>query len=136
MRKPGTPSQPHSPRKAPASTPLPVAEIATSVGGVVTAVAGAYAESQRTKQVVAQADRDKVIATEETRRVMGDIGLRREALQVQDKIHARDHEYRMAELQLRAEESADARTQRLQRVEKVIGDVTEQLPTSQSRTLK
>lgn len=136
MRKPGTPNQSRSPNKTPTHTSLPVAEIATSVGGAVTAVAGAYAEHQRTKQVVAQADRDKTIATEETRRVMGDIDLRREALQVQDKIHSRDHEYRMAELQLRAEESADARSQRLQRAEKVIGDVTEHLSTSQGRMLK
>lgn len=136
MRKPGATKSSRSPANTPVPTSLPAGEIANSVGGVVTAVAGAYAEHQRTKQVVAQADRDKTIAVEETRRVMGDIGVRCKALQVQDNMHARDHEYRMAELQLRADENAAARAERLQRVEKVIGEATERLPVPQGRQLK
>jgi hypothetical protein len=136
MRKPGSGRPSGSPTKKPASTPLPIGEIATSVGGAVTSVADAYAEHQRTKQIVAQADRDKALAVEETRRVLGDIDARRQAMQVQDNMHARDHEYRMAELQVRAEENADARAQRLQRVEKVIGEVIEQLPAPRGRLLK
>jgi len=136
MRKPGSGRPSGSPTKKPGPTPLPIGEIATSVGGAVTSLAGAYAEHQRTKQVVAQADLDKTVAVEETRRVLGDIDARRHALQVQDNIHARDHEYRMAELQVRAEENADARAQRLQRAEKVIGEVTEHLPAPQGRLLK
>lgn len=136
MRKPGSGRPSGSQTKKPASTPLPIGEIATSVGNAVTSLAGAYAEHQRTKQVVVQADRDKTIAVEETRRVLCDIDARRQAMKVQDNIHARDHEYRMAELQVRAEENADARGQRLQRVEKVIGEVTERLPAPQGRLLK
>jgi len=136
MRKPGSGRPSGSPAKKPAPMPLPIGEIATSVEGVVTSLAGAYAEHQRTRQVVAQADRDKTIAFEETRRVLGDIDARRQAMQVQDNIHARDHEYRMAELQVRAEENTDARRQRLQRVERVIGEVTEHLPAPQGRLLK
>lgn len=136
MRKPGSGRPSGSPAKKPAPTPLPIGEIVTSVEGVVTSLAGAYAEHKRTTQVVAQADRDKTIAIEETRRVLGDIDARRQAMQVQDNIHARDHEYRMAELQVRAEENTDARRQRLQRVERVIGEVTEHLPAPQGRLLK
>lgn len=136
MRKPGSGRPSGSSTKKPAPTPLPIGEIATSVEGAVTSLAGAYAEHQRTKQVVAQADRDKAIAVEETRRVLGDVDARRQAMQVQDNIHARDHEYRMAELQIRAEENADARGQRLQRVEKVIGEVTKHLSAPQGRLLK
>ncbi len=131
MRKPGSTKPSNTPIKTSAPAPLPVAEIATSVSSVVTAVAGAYAEHQRTKQVVAQADRDKTIAVEETRRVLGDIDVRKKGLQVQDNMHARDHEYRMAELQLRADVNADARAERLGRAEKVIGEVTEWLPAPQ-----
>jgi len=136
MRKPGSGRPSGSPAKKPAPTPLPIGEIATSVGGAVNSLAGAYAEHQRTKQVVAQVERDKTIAVEETRRVLGDIDARRQSMQVQDNMHARDHEYRMAELQLRAEESAEARAQRLQRVEYVIGEVTEHLPAPHGRLLK
>lgn len=136
MRKPGTARPSRSPIRTPPQTPLPAEEIVNSVREVVTAVADAYAERERTKQVVAQADRDKTIAVEETRRVMGDIDVRRRALQVQDNMHARDHEYRMTELQLRADESAAVRTERLQRAEKVISEVTERLPAPQGRLLK
>lgn len=136
MRKPGSARPSTSSTKKPAPTPLPIGEIVTSVGSAFTSVADAYAEHQRTKQVVAQADRDKTIAVEETRRALGEIDARRLTTQAQDNMHARDHEYRMAELQLRAEENADARAQRLQRVEKVIGEVTEHLPAPQGRLLK
>jgi len=136
MRKPGSGRSSGSTIKKPAPTPLPIGEIVTSVGDAVTSLAGAYAEHQRTRQVVAQADRDKTIAVEETRRVLGEIDARRQGMQLQDNIHARDHEYRMAELQLRADENADARAQRLQRVEKVISEVTEHLPAPQGRLLK
>ena len=136
MRKPGTARPSRLPTRAPTQTPFPAKEYVNSVREVVTAVADAYAEHERTKQVVAQADRDKTIAVEETRRVMAAIDLRHNALQVQDNTHARDHEYRMTELKLRACENAAARAERLQRTEKVISEVTERLPAPQGRLLK
>lgn len=136
MKKPRAASPFRSPTRTQPLTPLPATEYVNSVREVFTAVADAYAEHERTKQVVAQADRDKTIAVEETRRVMADIGVRRMELQVQDTIHARDHDYRMAELQLRAYENYAAREERLQRAEKVIGEIPERLPTQPGRLLK
>lgn len=114
-------------------TPLP---FMNGMPKAITAAADAYAEHERTKQVVAQADRDKTIAIEQTRCVMANIDLRRTELLVRDAAHARDHEYRMAELQLRSDENAVARAERLWRAEKVIGEVTELLSEPQGRRLK
>lgn len=136
MRKPGTPGPSRAPSRTPSASPLPFGEIASGVGGAVTAIAGVYAEKERTKQVVAMAERDKTLAVEETRRVLGDVEVRIKALDVQDRMHAREHKERMSEHQMRAQESADARELRLRRAEKVIDAVTEALPAPRGRLLK
>jgi hypothetical protein len=106
---------------------LPIGEIVGKVSDTVGSVSNFLAEVQRTKQVVANAELEKVKAVEETRRVLGQADVRHHELDNIDRQGERDHAQVMARLQLHAQELADARAQSRDRLEKEINQVEDRL---------